>query len=132
MRPALKQVCAAIVACVLPAIGSAHHSFGMFDMTKCLQITGALKKFKFTYPHSWWWIEALGPDGRETLWAFEGNDPASLSVRGWKPDTLKEGDKVTITFSPLKDGRDGGALRGVIGPGGKPLAIDAVPCTPTK
>jgi hypothetical protein len=120
------------IACARSGAGFAHHSFGMFDMTKCERITGNIKKFRFTYPHSWWWVEALGPDGTPDIWAFEGNDPASLSVRGWKPDTLKEGDKVTITFSPMRDGRKGGALRAVIGPNGKPLAIDAEPCTPSK
>jgi hypothetical protein len=123
---------AVVLALAASATGHAHHSFGMFDMSKCLQVAGSVKRFKFTYPHTWLWIEAQGPKGPPTLWAFEGNDPASLSVRGWKPGTLKPGDKVKITFSPLRDGRNGGALRAIHWQNGKTLKIDSLPCAAPK
>jgi hypothetical protein len=38
------------------------------------------------------------------------NSPSSLVRKGWKPKTLKPGDKITITLHPLRDGRSGGSL----------------------
>jgi hypothetical protein len=97
----------------------AHHSFGQFDDKQCVTIEGSIKKFQFSYPHTWLWVVEQGADGVEVLWGFEGADPATLSLYGWSQDFMKKGDKVTVAFNPLRDGRKGGSMRKIMLPNGK-------------
>lgn len=88
----------------------AHHSFAMFDADKCVSLTGTVKKFDWTFPHSWLWLMVLDAEGKEQVWGFEGLPPAQL-VRetGWQQSWLQTGDKVTVMFNPLRNGQQGGA-----------------------
>ena len=101
----------------------AHHSFAMFDESQCLSVKGSIRKFQWAYPHMWVWLNAdSGADAEPVLYGFEGGDPASLAMSGWTPTILKKGDKVTVLFNPLHDGRKGGSLRQVILADGSVLA----------
>lgn len=97
----------------------AHHSFGQFDDKKCTVLQGTVKKFEFSYPHTWLWINTTAADGSNELWGFEGADPATLALYGWNPEFMKKGDKVTVAFNPLRDGRKGGSMRKIVLPSGK-------------
>ena len=103
---------------LLPQFALAHHSFGQFDDKKCTVIQGSVKKFEFSYPHTWLWVVAKGADGNDEVWGFEGADPATLALYGWNPDFMKKGDKITVAFNPLRDGRKGGSMRKIILPTG--------------
>ena len=98
---------------------NAHHSFAHFDQKVCKVITGAVRKWEFTYPHTWLWVTAKGPDDSEVLWGFEGSDPAFLSIYGWTAELLFKGDEVTVSYNPLRDGRNGGSIRSVVLPNGE-------------
>jgi hypothetical protein len=54
-------------------------------------------------------------------WSIETSSPSSLVRQGWKPKTLKPGDRITITMHPLRDGRAGGSLISVTLPDGTPI-----------
>ena len=97
----------ALVLAAAPAV--AHHSGAMFDRTKTLKLTGTVKEFQYTNPHSWLQVNVTGPDGKVTEWAFEAEGPSTLIRAGIKKSTLMPGDKVTVTTNPLKDGRPGGS-----------------------
>jgi hypothetical protein len=78
--------------------------------------------FEFNYPHSWLWIDV--PDGKNGVqpWGFEGASPSELNNdAGWTRATVKKGDKVTVTFCPLRDGRNGGAFVSVLLPDGRTI-----------
>ena len=47
--------------------------------------------------------------------------PGQQTQRGWRPDSVKAGDKVTITMHPLKDGSRGGQLLSAVLPSGQQL-----------
>jgi len=59
--------------------------------------------------------------GKTAQWALEMGSPGQQAQRGWKPDSVKPGDKVTITFHPLKDGSRGGQLLTATLPSGAQL-----------
>ena len=101
---------------------NAHHSFGQFDDKQCLTIEGSVKKFQFSYPHTWLWVVAHGADGADVLWGFEGADPATLTLYGWSQEFMKKGDKITVAFNPLRDGRKGGSMRKIVLPSGKTVS----------
>jgi hypothetical protein len=88
---------------------SAHHSFAPFDMQAEKTISGTIKQFDWTNPHTWIWVNVSGPGGVET-WAIEGMSPNFLGRRGWTKSSLKAGDKVTMVIHPLRDGSKGGTF----------------------
>lgn len=98
----------AFSACWVPAF--AHHSAAMFDRTKKVSISGTVKEFQYTNPHSWLLIMAKDKDGKATVWSFEAEGPSTLLRAGIKASTFAPGDKVTVVANPMKDGRPAGAM----------------------
>ena len=103
-------VLAGLGAFVFGAPALAHHSFAMFDHNKTSQVSGTVKEFEWINPHVWLHVTSTGPDGKPATWSFEAGGIGQLVVSGWKPDSAKPGDKVTVGFHPLKDGSHGGML----------------------
>ena len=95
----------------LAAPALAHHSFAMFDADKTVTVTGTVKEVEWTNPHTWLRVMVLDQaTGKQVQWGFEMGPPAQQIRRGWKPDSLKPGDKFTLKMHPLKDGSRGGQL----------------------
>ena len=88
----------------------AHHSPAAFEAQKTVSLTGVIKEFRWQNPHTW--IEIMVPNdkGEQVLWNVELTSPTYLVRAGWKSNTLKPGDKVTITGRPLKSGEPGSAI----------------------
>lgn len=108
LRSWLVGVAASVV--VLPAV--AHHSYAVFDLRKRLTVAGTVAKFEWTNPHSYLWVYVPRPGSPKEydLYAFENGSPTMMSWLGWTKSVLKAGDRVSIDYSPLKDGRHGGHL----------------------
>ncbi len=103
----------------LPA--AAHHSFAMFDQQKVVTLKGTVKNFEWVNPHSWIYLMVADDSGVPIQWAIEMGSPAQTSRIGWKPDSIKPGDEVTIEMNPLKDGARGGTIVSLTLPDGKKL-----------
>ena len=97
-----------VLASAAPAL--AHHSFAMFDQSKQISISGTVKDFQYTNPHSWVIVTAMAADGKQTEWGFESEGPSTLLRNGVKHSSLLPGEKVTATAYPMRDGRPAGAL----------------------
>jgi hypothetical protein len=106
----------AALAGALPA--AAHHSTAMFDFSKTVEITGTIKSFQWTNPHTWTVVTVTGDRKIAGEYGLEGMSPNYLSRNGWSKRTLNTGDKVTLQVHPLKDGRKGGFMVSVKLPDG--------------
>jgi hypothetical protein len=105
---------AILAIAVLCAVATAHHSFSMFDKEKMITISGTLKEFEWTNPHCWLHVTTTdAATGKMVDWAFEMGSVTQIAAQGWKVDTVKPGDKITISGHPLKDGSRGGQYRSV-------------------
>ena len=82
----------------------------MFDASKTVEIKGAVKAWLWTNPHSLLTVEARNAAGQVVDYSFEANGPGYLVRTGWKRESLKPGDAVTVTANPLRDGSPGGNL----------------------
>ena len=118
---------AACLAALSATPALAHHSFAMFDMSKQVQISGAVKYLKNTNPHSWVIVTAPGADGKQTEWGFESEGPSTLLRAGIKHSSLSPGDKVTAVGFPMRDGRPAGSLISVTKADGSVLTFRAGP-----
>ena len=86
----------------------AHHSGSMFEEKKTITLTGVIKEFQYTNPHSWLIIDVTGDDGKVTSWGFEAEGPSTLLRAGIKKSDFKPGTKITMTGRPMRDGRPAG------------------------
>ena len=103
----------AIAVAVFWTPAQAHHSFSMFDKEKMVTISGTLKEFEWSNPHCWLHVvTADQATGRNVEWAFEMGSITQIAAQGWKVDSVKPGEKITINGHPLKDGSRGGQYRG--------------------
>lgn len=89
----------------------AHHSFSAFNTTTEKTVTGTVRQVDWTNPHIWIWIDVANDKGGADTYGFEGMSPNYLERRNWTRTTLKVGDKITVTFNPLRDGKNGGMFR---------------------
>jgi len=106
---ALAAVCvAALGSGAAPAL--AHHSFAMFDRSKEVTVSGTVKEFQYTNPHSWVIVLAPGADGKIVEWGFESEGPSTLLRNGVKKSSIPPGEKVTVRAFPMRDGRPAGSL----------------------
>ena len=97
---------AAALACglvLLAAPSFAHHSFAAeFDGTKRVTLTGVVTKVEWTNPHVWIYFNVKDEKtGEVTNWGAEFGPPHGLQRGGWRRDTVKLGEKVTVTDAAL-------------------------------
>ena len=122
----------ALLAALATGSALAHHSAAMFDATKEVTLTGTVKEFQWMSPHCW--IQLLVPDPTQPSAApvelgIEMDNPLGLSRHGWKPGSLKPGDKIVVKARPLRDGSHGGQVVSVTTADGKPIG-DAAEVSP--
>ena len=86
---------AALLTWAAPVL--AHHSFStMYDSTKPVEMKGTVTKVEWTNPHARFYIDVKDAKGQLQNWNFEMASPNVLTRNGWKRDTLKIGDQVTV------------------------------------
>ena len=102
----------------------AHHSFAMFDRSRTVTLSGAVKDWQWVNPHTWLQLTVRDGSGTEVEWSIEGRSPNVLSRRGWTKSLLTQGDKVSVVIYPLKSGEPGGAIVRLTLPGGRELNAD--------
>lgn len=117
----------AIAAMLLASSALAHHSFTMFDQSKTVTLRGTVKEFRWTNPHVFIQLLVKNAAGNDEEWSIEMTSPEHLARAGWRPGTLKPGDKASIVIHPMHNHVKGGQYLSGTGPNG-PL-IGASPTT---
>jgi hypothetical protein len=83
----------------------AHHSVSAeFDTTKTIKFTGKVKQIDWGNPHIYTQVETTDPaTGKPIVFKVEGGPPNSLFRAGWRKDSLKVGETVTVTGNRAKN-----------------------------
>src|SRR5580700_10257111 len=102
----------------------AHHSGAAeFDSTKKIDLTGVVTKVEWTNPHAHFYIDVKDSSGNVTNWNLELASPNVLIRNGWKRNSLKPADMVTVTGIQAKDNSNYGSAGVVTFPDGHKLTF---------
>jgi hypothetical protein len=132
VRWALFAACAGLLASAVPTL--AHHSFAAeFDQNKPTKVLGTVTKVEWMNPHAHFYVDVKDDAGAVTNWDFELASPNVLLMQGWRRDSLKVGDQVTVEGFLAKDGAKMANARRVTLPDGrKVFAGSTADGEPTK
>lgn len=101
------------IAALLVAIGvlasglsvKAHHSFAaQFDRDKPITLKGSVTRMEWANPHVYFYMDVADAKGVVANWAIEGQAPSVLYRAGFRKDSAKYGDVVTVEGYLARDG----------------------------
>ena len=88
----------------LPTVLRAHHALqAQFDMNQTITLTGAVTKIDWSNPHVRLYLEVKG-DSKPVTWELYMASPNQQMMSGWKIDTYRRGDRVSVDAHPARDG----------------------------
>ena len=119
MRRGVRWLWLSIVALANTAL--AHHSPVMFDQAQQVTLTGTVREFQWTNPHSYIQLVVKNDQGQDEEWSLEMGASVYLYNLGWRPSIVKAGDTLTVTIAPLRKGGKGGLLLKAATADGKPI-----------
>jgi hypothetical protein len=113
---------------------TAHHSFtAEYDSVKVVQFSGTVTKVEWTNPHARFYLDIKDDRGAVTNWNFELGSPLFLRKLGWRQDSIKIGDQLTVEGYLAKDGAKMANARRVTLPDGRRVfAGSSADGSPTK
>jgi len=104
MKSRLTALVGAFCVLVMTGSTSAHHSTAMYDTQNPVTITGAVKRFEWTNPHAFVYLEVKDAQGKVVEWEVEMMSLNHLRAYGWTSRTVKPGEIISATGAPARSG----------------------------
>jgi Family of unknown function (DUF6152) len=103
-----RRIAALLVLVVVVASGitiAAHHSFAaQYDSNKPITLKGDITRIEWANPHIYFYLDVAETGGATAHWSIEGGAPSTLYRAGWRKDSAKVGDVVTVNGFLARDG----------------------------
>jgi DNA/RNA endonuclease YhcR with UshA esterase domain len=98
----------------------AHHGNAAYDTTKEVTVTGVVTQWLVANPHSVLKVDVTDDKGNIVHWIVESSAPSANQARiRLTKDSLKPGDKVTVTLIPAKNDQPVGRIHRLVLPDGR-------------
>jgi hypothetical protein len=81
-----------------------HHSTAMYDMANPVTVKGTVKRFEWTNPHAFIFLDVKDEKKGEVEWEIELMSLNHLRSYGWVRTTVKAGDVISCTGGAAKSG----------------------------
>jgi Family of unknown function (DUF6152) len=122
MTATLRGVALAIgLAIVMPVSLVGHHGSASFDNTKEITLKGTVTEWLWANPHCFLKMDAKDESGELRNWNLEFGNPTDMTARGFRRNTFKVGEEITVTVTPVKSGAPVGRARVVTKADGQKL-----------
>jgi hypothetical protein len=118
-RTPMLIVAAALLLAANPLF--AHHANAVFDITKTVTVKGTVTDWFWANPHCLLRFDVTDENGQVSHWVGETQAPINMIGKGWRRDSFKAGDELTVSLRPLKNGKPGGSVLNVTLANGKVL-----------
>lgn len=109
---------------VTSAVVLAHHSQSIFDLQNLTDLMGTVTAFEWSNPHVVIYLEVKNDRGAVQKWAVSSTAPNNLQRMGWNRNTLKPGDRITISGNRHKQGQPLMYLRKIVLPTGQAVTVN--------
>ena len=104
MRHLFSLVITLVTLCS-PMVVLSHHSFSAeFDVGRPVAITGEITNVEWTNPHAWLHLAVEDDQGNIQQWAVEMLGVNAIVRSGMTPQTVINGDVLTVTGFGSRDG----------------------------
>jgi hypothetical protein len=104
-----------------------HHSAVVFENDRTILQTGVVSEFIFRNPHLIIRLDVTDDSGETETWNIEGQSIAGMQAMGFDRNSISVGDEITMKIYPLRSGRPGGLVEGLIGADGRAYNMEAPP-----
>ena len=88
----------------------AHHGNASFATDKTLILKGTVTRWIYASPHLLLMLDVKGENGEIAHWVVESQSPTVMYPSGYRKDSFKPGDEVTVTVSAAKNGKPIGRI----------------------
>src|SRR3954469_20736792 len=88
----------------------AHHGGATLYTDRTVTLKGTVVKWFWSNPHCLLTLNVKGDDGQNVEWIAETQAPNSIYSSGYRKDSFKPGNVVTVTLQPTKNGKPNGRL----------------------
>lgn len=116
----LLALCA--LALASPRAAQAHHSGAEFDFAHVQHLQGVVQAIRVINPHMSLTLLISDAHGTRAI-NFEGHSVNNFYRAGWRPNMIRVGDRIQVSFAPRKDGAEGGFVNGFVTAGGRTIAF---------
>ena len=110
----------------------AHHSAVVFDLTEPVIKSGTVTEFIMRNPHMILTMDVVNEEGVTEEWGVEGQGIAGMQAMGFNRTSVEVGDEITVKMYPMKSGRPGGLIEGMIGADNTAYNMDPSPSEPAR
>ena len=123
MRKILGLIFLSLLAVSVPVF--AHHGAAAYDTTKKFTVKATVTEWFWANPHCLLRFDVTDDAGQVAHWVGETQAPINMIGNGWRRDSFKAGDEITVSLRPLRNGRPGGSIQTVVLADGKTLKAGA-------
>lgn len=116
---------ACLVVVMYAALLGAHHAGSNYDNQNTITLEGTVTSYEFINPHVRIIFEVKDDKGKVESWVAESGPPQMMYRAGWNRNTLKVGERITVTGAPARDGSKRLGVKKLVGSQGQTLGIGA-------
>jgi len=104
------MVFAAAISLLMSVSLVAHHTATTLYTDKTVTLKGIVKTWRWSNPHCLLTFDVKGEDGQVVQWLAETQAPNTVYTEGYRPNSFKPDDEITVTVRPAANGRPYGLL----------------------
>ena len=123
MEGPLRPLILTLVLCGVAAAASAHHGSAAYDTAREVSVSGVVRDWRWSQPHTWIYVEAKDANGRVLLWEGEGPPLSWARQRGWSEAMFRVGEEVTLLVYPSRDTAHAGLVKRITRRGGETIPV---------